>query len=424
MSTQAVITQVRNAAGAADYANCFELDFSKDVIATVQTDAQTVDIDTAVAAAGLSPAMELVLKAYLQLCRDVNPYDVRQTFDLVEKLAAATQTAFASSQGAVLYGLVVHVIGVALPLAAEADRLDRVEKRLPPKTVYAPRNMQLSGTILRLFNSIRGDRDPHSPRKSILLYIAVALCKTYFALEQPISCANVFANMHTAAVKMSQYPMSLQVFYRCQLGRFYFYRNQYLLARRHLLWAYTHCNGTSPHNERVIMLHLVPASIVLGYMPTRQLLQTYNLDALYGPAVAAIKQGDRSAYYSHIEKTKLQLISVKVYSTMRYRMDTLLLRNLFRRVMLIQQVTDLRFSDLLKAIEFSSRDLATDPVVAEWDYNAIESIVVSLIDQGYMKGNVYTRNQLVRLYKQMPFVDVTHVWQHESTVADESWMEQ
>ncbi|KAK9472223.1 uncharacterized protein V1510DRAFT_417668, partial [Dipodascopsis tothii] len=385
--------------------------------------------------------------SYLALVRDVDAYDIRASYDLYESFFADLQTAFSNRQGGLLTPLVARSAGLLTDLAIALDGADGAEMA---------RTGEQAKVLLKIFNSIRADRTPIAgqltfetkgpvPKRTVLLYIAGLLCRTYFRLNQPPTCVNVFSNMHTAGVFFSKYPMSQRVTYRYYLGRFYLFKNELVSARKHLLWAFEHCHRDAVRNQRLILTFLVPTSVLLGVFPKPELLSIFApaLEPVYAPMIRRIRAGDLAGFKDHITQPGVFdfLVARGLYTLLRTRAEVLVFRNLFFKIDKMRNLArggdkkphDLRFDDLLAGLRLTSTHRPPRPdaaalVVAErmvdWTNEDVENVCVTLIDQKFMKGNIYARSHVLRLSPKDPFSSVSDIYfAADHTVATEEWMD-
>ncbi|KAK9371302.1 hypothetical protein V1509DRAFT_668696 [Lipomyces kononenkoae] len=453
--------------------NLFSLDFSSPDLATLQNDIldKSYDLSAQIQSrnyfGGDWPGFNEFVLSYITFVRDVDPYDLVESYPLIEKLFTDLQVAFSNRRGAILTPIVGKIAGIVTNLAISLDSGKySTEDNASANGVageHMPRTSEIAKVLLKLFNSIRGERmtneNAEISKKEVILYVAVLLCRGYFKLNQPSACANVFTNIHTANISFSRYPRSERVTYRYYLGRFYFLRQELLRARTHLLWAFNNCHSAAISNQRAILTYLIPSNLLLGVGTRPQLYELAGdtLRGAFGPLEMALRTGDLYEFNAHLVKYFDWFMSKKMFLLLRSKAQLIIFRNLFKRIDAIvtasapplepgtKRPNDLAFDDLLIGIRRSTRqDDATLAVHASqaspenpailpfsnvnemsWTYDDVENICISLIDQGFMKANIYARSKLLRLMPSGGFPRIGEVWAARGQISgdEEAWMD-
>lgn len=89
----------------------------------------------------------------------------------------------------------------------------------------------------------------------------------------------------------------------------------------------------------------------------------------------------------------------KCYSILKFRTRVILYRNFFRKVFFISHSIDSKMNNSLEVIA-SMFNLFIDPEIGLDD---VESIIASIMDQGYIRGYILHSRQLVVFAKNDPF---------------------
>ena len=345
--------------------------------------------------------------SYLQFARDVDPNNQDSYYISLVQFFTALSPAFSNFRGPVLQGALKNTARLVIELSSSLDNRDGTVIR----TNYA------STLLLKMFNTIRAEKlDPSNPnslsKKSIMLFIGNLLCRAYYTLKSHASCANVFSNVDSANIRFSSYPKSQLVEYRYFLGRFHLDRSELVKGHAHLRWAFENALASSP-NKRLILKILIPASILLGRLPSSQLLQRYNLMDLYWPLVTATKTGNYASFMQHLEgEYKHWFIQNRLLILLKTRSKIPLFRMIFYQAWVAQGKLDiLTFKVLQKAIKLSTMG---DPdnffaKVNDEEYEITENISISLISQGFIKGNIFTRSELIKLKSDGAFPPISEV---------------
>lgn len=382
------------------------------------------------------PGFIELCKSYLRFCRDVDPNDLVGSYDLYAQFMTDLQTAFSNTKGAILKVTVVIVAKTVVSLSLLLDNEHNAAHEEMIRTSYA------SSLLLKLFNSIRGEKiDPALmaesqgtllTKKSIILFVATLLCRVYFKLGTPSSCANVFSNIHTAKIKFSSYSRADKVEYRYYLGRFYLTKNQLGKAYRHLHWAFDNCLATSS-NKRLICQYLIPPAMLLGELPTQQLLQHFNLEQIYGPLVTCLRQCNYTGFMRHLETYpfKQWFLQRGIYALLKSRSMILFHRlTLYKLWKCKEKSSTIHLSNYQTSLMISMSEHPDSDALSpqnDQDHQNIESICISLISQGFVMAKIFPRNKALRLRVNDPFPMVSKVHNVSSQDSNllaghEAWM--
>lgn len=400
------------------YSELFTLDIYEAQVSSLQNDIwdRGLDINKEVADQSLYdgdwPGFEQLVRTYLKFCKNVNPNDEWNSYDLYALFLVDLQTAFTNSRGSSLVQVVVKTARTVIPMAMRLDAQDMQASRSSEPI----RCSHVAAVLLRIFNSIRAEKpDPStvpvrnakistntaSTKKSIILFIAVTLCRLYHHVGQLPSSANVFSNIHTAQISFKSYPMSQQVEYRFWLGRYYLLKNQLANAYCHLYWSFVNCHQQSPKNEQLILKFLIPCAMLLGKMPVVSLLQNYNLEGRYGPLMTLLREPNFDRMLAHLNSQRQWFQSRGLYILFMTKSILVMLRVLVYKLWRAEERSStLHFEQLITALQLSKfPGLEQIGTSTEDSYNNLfaENVLISLTSQGLVKGNIFTRTKVIRL---------------------------
>lgn len=358
--------------------------------------------------------------SYLEFARDVDPNNIDTYYIKLIQFFTALSPAFSNFRGSVLQGVVKSSAKLVVNISQTLDKRDNHTKR----TNYA------STLLLKMFNSIRAEKlDPNNPnalsKKKIILRTGNLLCRAYYTMKSHASCANVFSNIDSSNINLNTYTKSELVEYRYFIGRFYLDRAQQIKSYTHLSWAFQNSLPNSPNRRRILEV-LIAVSLVLGKLPKLQLLQQFNLADIYWPLVTAVKTGNYRAFMDHLHGPfQTWFYANRLLIFLSTRSQILLFRNIFRQVWLaLGQKDILKFPLLQKALVYSIQGGSSiSPTVQsspsdmllieifrnDTDYINTENVAISLISQGFLKGNIFTRSEVVKIKPTGAFVPVSEV---------------
>lgn len=444
-------------------ASLFSFDLTTSHIAALQNDLlqHGLDIAKAVEEADFYesewPGFNELVKSYLQSCKEIQigpngPVDIHQCFDSFSFFFADLQTAFMNLRGAVLESTVQAATQSMYSVAIALDKEGAMAVGSANGSVAAAsmqRTEFMAALLLKVFNSIRSEKTDINAapgtmsKKSIIFYVANLLCRLYFRLDTPGSCANVFSNIHTARISFSQSSRAQRVEFRYWLGRFYISKNMFADAYRHLKWAFDNCcvrppipsnpfagtpapnvgvSGSARNNKRRIYTFLVPAALLLGIVPTRNALEMFGLTHVYMPLVLGIKSGNYAGILAHLKQNSDWFLSHGLYIALSTQTF-----NLCARVLLYKSykftTASMTRKNIVRFDAFSAA-LRTGGLIQESDASFIieEGICIALISQGFVKANVYSRNKLLQLKPSGAFPAIAEV-KGINSPSKEQWMD-
>ncbi|KXT16235.1 hypothetical protein AC579_6933 [Pseudocercospora musae] len=191
----------------------------------------------------------------------------------------------------------------------------------------------------RIFSLCHGDRNPlEDSRKWALYYIATAMFKTHFKLNQLSLSKNILRSLKATTGDMpplSAFPKSHQVPFMYYCGVISFVDEDYSAAEEHLTAAYSLCHIGSQKNLRLILTYLIPTKLLTSHMlPSSALLsQNPNLARLFQPFADAIRKADLAAFERALESGEEEFVKRRIYLTLERGRDVII-RNIFRKVFL------------------------------------------------------------------------------------------
>ncbi|RHY23833.1 hypothetical protein DYB32_009051 [Aphanomyces invadans] len=254
--------------------------------------------------------------------------------------------------------------------------------------------------LKRAFSMTVNDRAPvELSKRPGTLYIVNQLFKIYFHLNAINLCRNLIRAVELQS--FDQFDKRDQVTYKYYLGRIFMFQDQYHQAESSLSYAWRHCHKKYSHNKRRILQFLVPVKLILGVMPSAQLIETYNLTEFQGIS-KALQQGNIREF-NQVCRYQDQFVQQGVYLLME-KLRAIVMRNLLKKVYVIRtKKNQLKLVDFQTAVDFADS--------AELDMDALESLVANLIFKGYVKGYISHKLKILVLSKSNPFPPITDVLQ-------------
>ncbi|KAI9487069.1 MAG: hypothetical protein EXX96DRAFT_627751 [Benjaminiella poitrasii] len=226
-------------------------------------------------------------------------------------------------------------------------------------------------------------------------------------------CQTFISNIRTGGVDLEMFPISQQVTYKYYIGRYALYHGRLKQAQEYLLFAFKRCHAQQWHNKRLILHYLIPTRIILGYFPTTQLLEKYQLVGPYLNLIQLIRSGNIHGYLQHIKKYFKYFYHHLTLLLLRERGTVLVWRCLIKNLYSTKQRLGVNthvisFKDCYKAFKLSMRRKQRIPFGAD----DLECILVSLISQGYVRGYIQHQRQRLIVSKVNAFPPISAVRLH------------
>jgi hypothetical protein len=260
------------------------------------------------------------------------------------------------------------------------------------------------------------------------IYILVNLClKILFQCRKTRNATQIFEQISGNAPPLAAYPKSQRVTYLYYLGRFLFQHSHFYRAQLALEAAYSEspAHDNCSKQRRLILVYLITCNIILGRFPSQALLsrpEAHGLAERFQPICAAIRSGDLKSFH-HLTSLSSPhaawFLHYRILFQLQNRCEVLAWRSLVRKTFVLQGVAPeagtnkaaslnlqslvAAFTSLTPALLESSND--EDEYLPDPDFDgadlgpprnnpltpsdaALESILSSLIDQGFVKAYI------------------------------------
>jgi hypothetical protein len=258
------------------------------------------------------------------------------------------------------------------------------------------------------------------------IYILANLClKILFQCRKTRNATQIFEQISGNAPPLAAYPKSQRVTYLYYLGRFLLQHSHFYRAQLALEAAY---NESPAHDQcakqrRLILVYLITCNIILGRFPHPDLFsrpEAHGLGERFLPLCASIRSGDLKSFH-HL--TSLDgphaawFLHYRILFQLQNRCEVLAWRSLVRKTFLLQGVApeagtnkaaSLNLQSLVAAFTSLTPALGSndeDEYVPDPDFEgadtgasghhpltpsdtALESILSSLIDQGFIRAYI------------------------------------
>ncbi|XP_045446780.1 PCI domain-containing protein 2 [Melitaea cinxia] len=225
-----------------------------------------------------------------------------------------------------------------------------------------------------------------------MLYLVNQLLKVYFRINKLHLCKPLIRAIDSSPL-WYQFPLAQQITYRYFVGRKAMFDSDYRMADEYLSFAFQKCHRKSRKNKRLILTYLIPVKMLLGYMPTRNLLQKYDL-LQFWDLTSVVKNGDLRGIDRIMEMHETFFISAGIYLIVE-KLKLIAYRNLFRKVYLAENTHQIEIASFQAALQIMGQD--------DVDSDETLCIVANLIYLGKIKGYMSYQHKKVVVSKQNAF---------------------
>ncbi|GAA95016.1 uncharacterized protein L969DRAFT_18954 [Mixia osmundae IAM 14324] len=257
-----------------------------------------------------------------------------------------------------------------------------------------------SRLLIRTLNVISTDKGATQKRLATF-YVANQCLRIYFKLDNLRLTDTIINNTRHARPFLDvDFPKSDRVTYRYYIGRIYLSQRRLRQARQELQAAFDLCSPAAYAQCRMLLIFLIAASLPLGILPSKLLLQQYDLEPQYGPLTDALKLGDYTACVQALDRWREWHRSKGAYVLLKEKLEVICWRNLCRKVLWIlskgrptsEGPPTLPLDKLLAAAQYAWRD----PTL---DLDDMHCVAASLNEQGYSKAYIHQARNLLVLQK-------------------------
>lgn len=229
-----------------------------------------------------------------------------------------------------------------------------------------------------------------------MLALVNQLFKVYFRINKLHLCKPLIRAIESSPFKES-FSLSQQITYRYYVGRKAMFDSDYKAADEYLTYAFENCHRLSRRNKRLILIYLVPVKMLLGYIPSKAVLEKYDVLEFW-ELVNAVCQGNLRLFDEIMEKHEEFFIKCGIYLIID-KLKIIAYRNLFRKIYLILNTHLIPVEALQQALVYLGQ--------TDVDLDETQCIVANLIYEGKIKGYISHQHRKVVVSKQNPFPSLT-----------------
>uniref|UniRef100_A0A8B9C0M5 PCI domain-containing protein 2 n=1 Tax=Anser brachyrhynchus TaxID=132585 RepID=A0A8B9C0M5_9AVES len=238
-----------------------------------------------------------------------------------------------------------------------------------------------------------------------MLFLVNQLFKIYFKINKLHLCKPLIRAIDSSNLK-DEYSMAQRVTYRYYVGRKAMFDSDFKQAEEYLSFAFEHCHRSSQKNKRMILIYLLPVKMLLGHMPTVQLLKKYDL-MQFAEVTKAVSEGNLLLLNDALTKHETFFIRCGIFLILE-KLKIITYRNLFKKVFsvfsfryLLLKTHQLSLDAFLFALKFMQVD--------DVDIDEVQCILANLIYMGHIKGYISHQHQKLVVSKQNPFPPLSTV---------------
>lgn len=256
-------------------------------------------------------------------------------------------------------------------------------------------------SLMQLFRLCATDTRSNleNSKKTGMICIINQLFKIYFRINKLHLCKPLIRALDNANV-FDRCSLAQKVTYNYYLGVKTLFDLRILEAEKLLDFVFENCHPESHKNIRLTLIFLIPIKMLLGRMPSQQLLEKYNLHQFYDikKAVISGRVGDLD---KAIETHSDFFWRYGIYLIIE-RLRPITLRNLFKKVSKCFNTHLVDMDTVLKAVRMVQPG-------EEIKMEEVHCILSNLIYEGKIKGYLSIAHQKLVLSKANPFPPIAEL---------------
>ncbi|KAM4701427.1 PCI domain-containing protein 2 [Discoglossus pictus] len=231
-----------------------------------------------------------------------------------------------------------------------------------------------------------------------MLFLVNQLFKIYFKISKLHLCKPLIRAIDSSNFK-DEYTMAQRVTFKYYVGRKAMFDSDFKKAEEYLSFAFENCLRSSQKNKRMILIYLLPVKMLLGHMPTVQLLKKYDL-MQFAEVTKSVSEGNLLLLTEALAKHETFFIRCGIFLILE-KLKIITYRNLFKKVYLLLKTHQLSLDAFLVALKFMQVD--------DVDIDEVQCIIANLIFMGHIKGYISHQHQKLVVSKQNPFPPLSSV---------------
>lgn len=231
-----------------------------------------------------------------------------------------------------------------------------------------------------------------------MMFLINQLFKIYFKINKLHLCKPLIRAIDSSTLK-NDYSTAQRVTYKYYVGRKAMFDSDFKTAEECLSFSFRHCHRSSQKNKRMILIYLLPVKMLLGHMPTLQLLRKYDL-MQFADVTKAVSEGNLLLLNEALTRHETFFIRCGIFLILE-KLKIITYRNLFKRVYLLLKSHQLPLDCFLVALKMMKVD--------DIDIEEVQCLLANLIFMGHIKGYISHQHQKLVVSKQNPFPALSSV---------------
>ncbi|NP_001007382.1 PCI domain-containing protein 2 [Danio rerio] len=231
-----------------------------------------------------------------------------------------------------------------------------------------------------------------------MLFLINQLFKIYFKINKLHLCKPLIRAIDSSNLK-DEYTMAQRVTYKYYVGRKAMFDSDFKPAEECLSFSFTHCHRSCQRNKRLILIYLLPVKMLLGHMPTHQLLKKYDL-MQFADVTRAVSEGNLLLLNAALVKHETFFIRCGIFLILE-KLKIITYRNLFKKVYHLLRTHQLPLAAFLVSLQMTK--------VEDVDIDEVQCILANLIYMGHIKGYISHQHQKLVVSKQNPFPPLSSI---------------
>ncbi|RVE75148.1 hypothetical protein OJAV_G00013860 [Oryzias javanicus] len=231
-----------------------------------------------------------------------------------------------------------------------------------------------------------------------MMFLSNQLFKIYFKINKLHLCKPLIRAIDSSNLK-NDYSHAQKVTYKYFVGRKAMFDSDFKPAEEFLSFAFHRCHRSCQKNKRMILIYLLPVKMLLGHMPTQQLLRKYDL-MQFSDVTKGVSEGNLLLLNEALSEHETFFIRCGIFLILE-KLKIITYRNLFKKVYLLLKTHQLPLDAFLVALKMMR--------VEDVDIDEVQCILANLIYMGHIKGYISHQHQKLVVSKQNPFPPLSSV---------------
>lgn len=266
--------------------------------------------------------------------------------------------------------------------------------------------MENCGSLLQTgFSRLFSAQGANAVSRRATLSLVCLLMKVYFRLNAIARCTQITKTVDRAYRDLDEFPAPYRVTYYYYLGRIAVFGENFVDANNHLSYAFQHCHVSCTTHKRKILRYLIPVKLLLGEVPTQELLTRFGLME-YQDITQALVHGDVGLMEKTLLDNQYRYIKVGTYLLFEKLVDAAY-RRLFKKCQLVQARLN---PGKANQVPISLMQAALLQQGLDKSIEELECILANLIAKGYIKGYISHKSKVVVTSKMDAFPAPSLKW--------------